>query len=262
MDAGHRHELKTNELAEGLTHLPELIKENANMIIGLLLIAIALITWPLFNKMSRQKQLAEDTAMTQNIQMLDQDVYNVLKAPADDLQAKTEALSTMLANADSLLKKASDVDNSNLAAIAQIKAAQAIRTELHLRPEVDAESLESQIQKAKDAYQKAFEKANVPTIQAMALLGLGLCSEELGQTEQAAETYQKIIDDESYKPTVPAAQAQLRLDGLAGNIESFNFAEVPVVVEPAAEAIEAVVTTPATPETAPETPAETQPDQP
>ena len=210
--------------------------------------------------------------MTQSIQMLEQDVYNVLKAPADDLQAKTEALNTMLVNADSLMKKASDVDNPNLSALAQIKAAQAIRMELHLRPEVDAETLETQIQKAKDAYQKALEKADMPTIKAMALLGLGLCSEELGQTDQAAEIYQKIVADESYKPTVLAAQAQQRLDGLESNIESFNFVDVPVAVEPPAaqtiepapsqEPAEAAVSTPATPDTAPETTSEPKTDQP
>lgn len=268
MDAGHRHELKTNELAEGLAHLPELIKQNPNTIVGVLLIAIALITWPLFSKMSRQKQLAEDTSTTQAIQALNQDVYHVLKAPADDVQAKTEALNTMLVNADSLLEKASEIDNPNLAATAQIKAAQAIRTELHLRPEVDAETLDSQIQKAKDAYQKALEQADLPTVKAMALLGLGLCSEELGQTDQAAEIYQQIVDDESYTPTVAAAQAQQRLDGLKDNIETFTFADVPVAAEPPAaenteaatpsqEPAESAVSAPAVPETTPDTAQET-----
>jgi hypothetical protein len=38
MDSQHRHELKTNELAEGLKHLPGLLKDNANTIIGIILI--------------------------------------------------------------------------------------------------------------------------------------------------------------------------------------------------------------------------------
>lgn len=234
MDSEHRHELKTNELADTLAHLPKLIKENANMIIGLGLIAVALITWPMFTKMSQQKEIAEQSEMTQAIQLLDQDVINVLRAAPDDTQAKLEALNSLLTNADDLLQKASKTDNPNLAAMAQIKAAQAIRTELHLRPEVDAETLETQIQKAKDAYSQAFEKAQTPALKAMAQLGLGLCSEELGQTAQAAEIYQQIVSDESYEATVPAAQAQKRLDGLEDNSETFNFAEAPPAPEAAA----------------------------
>ena len=231
MDSQHRHELKTNELAEGLKHLPGLLKDNANTIIGIILIGAALITWPMFTKMSRQKDIAEQTEITQSIQMMDRDVYAVLQAPADDMLARSEALDALLVNADALLEKASTIDNPNLSALAQIKAAQAIRTELHLRQEVDADMLERQIQKAQNAYQEALSAANTPTITAMAQFGLGLCSEELGQTDQAAELYQQIVEDENYKATVFPTQAQRRLDTLSDNTEVFNFAAVPVVIE-------------------------------
>jgi len=231
MDSQHRHELKTNELAEGLKHLPGLLKDNANTIIGIILIGAALITWPMFTKMSRQKDIAEQTEITQSIQMMDRDVYAVLQAPADDMLARSEALDALLVNADALLEKASTIDNPNLSALAQIKAAQAIRTELHLRQEVDADMLERQIQKAQNAYQEALSAANTPSITAMAQFGLGLCSEELGQTDQAADLYQQIVEDENYKATVFPTQAQRRLDTLSDNTEVFNFAAVPVVIE-------------------------------
>ena len=244
MDSQHRHELKTNELAEGLSHLPRLLKDNASTIIGVLLIGAALITWPMFNKMSQQKDRAEQTAITQSIQMLDRDVYAVLQAPVDDTQAQTEALDTLLINADALLGSVSDINNPNLAAMAQIKAAQAIRTELHLRKEVDADMLERQIKKSEDAYQKAFETAETSTIKAMAQFGLALCSEELGQIEQAADIYRQIVGDESYKPTVLPTQAQHRLDTLADNSEIFNFAAVPVVIEEPVESTAVEATEP------------------
>ena len=241
MDSQHRHELKTNELAEGLSHLPGLLKDNANTIIGVLLIATALITWPMLSKMANRKDLAERAAVSQSIQMLDQDVRSILQSPADDIPARSEALNTYLVNADELLNKAADTDIPNLAAMAQVKAAQAIRTELHLRQEVTAEMLESQVQKSADAYQKALETAESPTIRAMAQFGLGLCSEELGQTDQAADIYQQIIEDESYKANTLPTQAQRRLDAIEENSESFNFAEVPVAIENLpSELIEAV----------------------
>jgi len=44
MDSGHRHELKTNELVDLMTHFPQFLKNNANMIIGIALILIGLVT--------------------------------------------------------------------------------------------------------------------------------------------------------------------------------------------------------------------------
>jgi predicted negative regulator of RcsB-dependent stress response len=231
MDAEHRHELKANELAEGLKNLPQWIKDNANTIIGIVLIAAALITWPMFKKMANKKELAEATTITNSIQMMDQDIVAVLQAPADDMLAKSEALDTLLVNADTLLGQASETDNGNLSALARIKAAQAIRTELHLRQEVDAEMLERQIQKAQEAYQQALKSADTPSITAMAEFGLALCSEELGQIDQAAELYQTIANNESYKATVFPTQAQKRLDTLSDNTEVFTFDAVPVVIE-------------------------------
>lgn len=235
MDAGHRHELKTNELAESLGHLPQLIKENTNFIIGIALVAIGLLTWPMFTRMSRQKEVAAQSGVTQSIQMLDRNVYDILQAPQDDAASLNQALSTLLVNADALLGKASDIDNPNLAALARIKAAQAIRTELHLRKDVSAEMLESQIQKARTAYEEALQSAQSPELKAMAKFGLGLCAEELGQTAQAADIYKAIIDDKAFEATVLPKQARQRLDSMEENSQAFTFAPAPVkapAVEP------------------------------
>lgn len=225
MDAGHRHELKTNELAEQLGQLPKLIKENANIIIGSALIIIGLITWPVFSRMRLQKDIAAQSSISQSIQMLDKDVYDILQA--QEGEAQNQALGTLLVNADALLEKTEDIDNPNLAALARIKAAQAIRTELHLRKDVSAEMLETQIQKAKAAYEQALKSAKTPTLQAMAKFGLGLCAEELGQTAQAGDLYKEIISDKTFEATVFPKQAQQRLDSLEDNAQAFTFAPAP-----------------------------------
>ena len=261
MDAEHRHELKTNELADWLGHLPQFLKDNSNTIIGVVLICVGLISWPIFNKMSQQKDMAQQTEITQSIQMLDQDVYEVVSAQEDDVLAQTEALNTMLINADTLIEKASESDNPNLAALAMIKGAQAIRTQLHLRKAMDAETLETQVDKARQAYQKAFDTAQTPTLKAMAQLGLGLCSEELGQTAQAAEIYQQIVDNETYQATALPVQAQQRLDNLDENAEAFVFAEAPEPAAPEAPVQDMVeaVTAPAMDAAAELTPVEAAP---
>ncbi|MHC5083074.1 MAG: tetratricopeptide repeat protein [Planctomycetota bacterium] len=235
MDSEHRHELKQNELAEGLAHLPQLIKDNANFIIGLALIAVGLITWPMLSKKGEEKAIASQSAVAQSIQMLQSDLGAVFNAETPE--AISDASNTLMVNADALLDAAGGIENPDLAALARIKAAQAYRTELLIRKDdADAETLQTQITKAQDAYQKALDGAVEPTIKGMATLGLGLCHEELGQTDEAAKLYQSIVDDETLAATVMPKQAQSRLDGLAENAEVFTFAPAPIVEAPAVEA--------------------------
>lgn len=257
MDSEHRHELKSNELADFLTHFPEFLKKNANIIIGVALIAIALITWPMFTKMSRQKTIAEASQVSESIQLLGQDVMKALQAYSESPEQLNPALDTVLANAKELMDSTSGTDNPNLVALAYIKAAQAIRTELHLKNEiVSVETIDTQIQKAQDAYEKASAVAAVPTMRAMAQFGLGLCAEERGQTQQAAEIYRAIVDDKTFAATVFPKKSQLRLDALDDNAESFTFVEAPAVVKEtlAAETIqvpETIVVEPKPTEAAP-----------
>lgn len=224
MDSEHRHELKSNELADILTHLPEYCKKNINMIIGIALIVIGLITWPIFNKMGQQKTIDEQSQVSDSIQQLGQSIGKAMQEDATDAD-----LETVLLNAQTLMDDTAKTDNPNLAAMAYIKAGQAYRTYLHLgKKTLDAAAIEEKLQKAEEAYNKAFDKAQVPTIKAMAKLGLGLCAEERGQTAQAAEIYKAIVDDENYAATAIPVQAQIRLDELDDNAETFTFAPAPV----------------------------------
>lgn len=231
MDAEHRHELKTNELAQWLSDFPELAKKNANIIIGVVLIAIGFLTWPMLNRMASEKGLTQQAETTNSIQMLETDIIKAVTDKSEDPQAKQQALSMLLVNADTLLEKAGELENPNLAAMARIKAAQTIRTELQLRREdVSVATVEAQIKKASDAYQKAFDGADDAQIKGLAKLGLGLCSEELGQTEQAAAIYQEILKNDAYAATIVPVQAQKRLDFLAEKSGSVYFAPAPVEV--------------------------------
>ena len=169
MDSEHRHELKSNELVDLLTHFPQFLKKNANIIIGIALIVIGFVTWPIFSKMSRQKTIAEESRVSESIQLLGQDVMKVLQAYEKNPEQLNPSLDAILVNANALMNLTSKTDNPNLAALAYIKAAQAIRTELHLKNDiVSAETVDTQIQKAQDAYEKASSVAAIPTMKAMA----------------------------------------------------------------------------------------------
>lgn len=233
MDAEHRHGLKSNELAEGISHLPTLLKENANTVIGVALILVGLISWPLLSKMSGQKDIAKQSEMTYSIQMLEQDIMNVLRTQQTEGASDEEALNTLLLNAESLMDEASEADNPNLEAMALIKAAQALRTELHLRKEVDPQTMETQLNKAQEAYERAAQVAYTATLKAMAQFGLGLCSEEFGQFAQAKEIYSAIVAEKSFESTAISKLAQQRLNDLDDNSETFTFVQTPKPIPPA-----------------------------
>lgn len=269
MDAQHRHELKTNELADWLTHAPEFLKKNASSIIGVALIVVGIITWPMFTRMRAASDIAKAAAVTESIQNLERDIYSVVQASEQDDETRRQATGALLVNANALLDQADKADNPDLAALARIKAAQALRTELHVRAErVEVGEIQTRIGQAQEAYNKALTSATTPTLKAMAKLGLGLCAEELGQRDAAAAIYRDIIATPEFASTVVPAQAQGRLDGLEENLESFVFAPAPVPAETTvstetAAPVEINVSTPAetAPPTQPQAPAEAAPVQ-
>jgi hypothetical protein len=55
MDAEHRHELKTNELAEVMTHFPAFFKKHGRQVIGAVLIAAAIISYFVFDKKDQKE---------------------------------------------------------------------------------------------------------------------------------------------------------------------------------------------------------------
>ncbi len=244
MDSEHRHELKSNELVDFLTHFPEFLKKNANMIIGITLIVVGIISWPLLSNMSEQKAIAEQSQVAQSIQLLGRNIGKAFEAYSGNPEQLNPALDTILANADELINLTDQTDNPDLMALAYIKAGQAFRMELHLKKEVvSAELIDTQTQKAQQAYEKAENIAVLPTMKAMAKFGLGLCAEERGQTQQAADLYTEIVNDEIFAVTIFPKQAQLRLDAIEDNAESFTFVQAPEPV------IEEAITFPAETET-------------
>ena len=61
MDAEHRHELKTNELADWIGHFPDFCRQNAKTIIGVALI-IAAVGVYFYSRQSRAKARFEQEA--------------------------------------------------------------------------------------------------------------------------------------------------------------------------------------------------------
>jgi len=215
MKADHRHELKTNELAEWIANFPQWAKENRTAIIAVsaaIAVVVGLYIWKTYSKkVAVQKQIE----LTDLISQLMGSKMQILSA-----QAQGKDLSYILLQrggpADRLKIFSENVNNNQMAALALIKQAEALRTELHYRPgTVSTQDLTTQINQAKASYTEAMKKASSPSLEATAKFGLGICQEELGNFEKAQQIYQEITTDPNFEGTVAKAAAEQRLQTMA-----------------------------------------------
>ncbi len=214
MKSQHRHELKTNELAEWLANLPEWVRENARTIvyvsiIAVLVVAVALYYWRVRDAEATRKQVELTNLISEMAQ-----------SPSQIIQSQAQGFDTsfnLLPLSQNLQLAAGNAKNDQVAALALIKSAQAIRMELHYRPEVvSPQETATQIQKAKESYTEALQKAGIgPSLKAVAKFGLGLCEEELRNFDQAEKIYRQITEDSSLDGTTAAVQAKRRLETMA-----------------------------------------------
>jgi len=214
MKSEHRHELKTNELAEWIANFPQWAKKNAKttIYISVLVVVVAgVYFWKRYeeNVVSVRKQLE----LTSLIAQLSQGKMQILQA-----QARGVDISYMLIRtADNLQLLAQETKDDQMAALALIKRAEALRMELHYRFGIISEGdTEAAIEWAKASYTEAIEKClGNPSLTAAAKLGLGLCEEELGNFANAQQIYSEIGANASLEGTVAAVQAKLRLETMA-----------------------------------------------
>lgn len=226
MRAKHRHELKTNELAEWINNLPQWAKENLRMIIGVSAVIVVVAVFYLWrgyqkNVISVQKQLE----LTKLITLLPQGKSQILRAQVGGFDTSYMLIQT----ADNLRAAAQSTNNDQMAALALIKRAEALRTELHYRfGTVSTQDLTTQINMAKASYTEALEKCSSnSSLTATAEFGLGLCEEEIGNFEKAQQTYRDIAANPRLEGTVAAAAAKQRLETIADYQQKILFKAAP-----------------------------------
>ncbi len=226
MKPEHRHQLKTNVLAEWIVNFPQWAKENAKTIIYLSVLAAVVAGvyfWKTYEK--RVVSAREQLKLTDFVSQLSQGKTQILQAQAQGVDISYALIQV----ADNLQNIAQNTKDEQMAALALIKRAEALRTELHYRlGSVNRQNLTAQINRAKDSYTKAIEKSSAnPSLMATAKLGLGLCEEELGNFEQGREIYSEIIANAEFEGTVAAAQAKQRLETMADYQRKVVFREAP-----------------------------------
>ncbi len=209
MKAEYRHELKTNELAAWLMNFPQWVKDNLKMIIYfavVIVLAAGAYFWNNYQKNIVQKN--EKLRFTALVVELARNKQQCIAGQAQNADYSY----TLIQTSNKLQEFANSTKNKDMAALALVKGAEALRTELHYHPGLmDKQYWIDQTAKAKSFYEQGFAKSQDISIKAQSLLGQGLCEEELGNYENAAQIYTKIKDDASFAGTAASAAAAQRL---------------------------------------------------
>ena len=224
MKSDHRHELKTNELAEWLSHLPQWTKDNLSTIIMVcvvIIVGIGIYTWRVYNvNVVRVRERADFTGL----------INQLAGAKMSVIQSQDQGRDSsfmLLQPAKGLETFAQGTKNDRMAALALIKRAEALRAEVHYG-NVEEQYFTSQINEAKKSYTEALQRCpDEPLLAAAAKFGLGLCEEELGNFEQAERIYQEIASNPDYEPTVAVVQAKHRLATMADYQQKIVFGPAP-----------------------------------
>jgi tetratricopeptide (TPR) repeat protein len=214
----HRHELKTNELAEWINNFPQWARENLRMIIYVSVVIIlvaAAYFWKIYQK--NVVIAGEQFEFTRLVSSLPRSKIQILYTQNQGVDSSY----ILLNPAKGFQTLAQNTKNDLMAALALIERGEALRMELHYRlGPVSDQDLVAQINRAKASYNEAISRLTVakehgktdPSLVAMADLGLGLCEEELGNFDQARQIYRDITTNNQFEPTTAFAAAKQRLE--------------------------------------------------
>ena len=229
MDTEHRHELKVNELADWIVHVPQFFRENLRWILGGSLILIAVLVF-MFGRGIRANafdyQLSQTTGQIEALQRAQ------LMVIQNQMQDNPAVMDTLFSSANKLEISAQESKYPSLAALALIKRGDALRMDLHYNGEdADASVVQSRLDAARKAYNDAIAKAkgtpNEVELTALAQFGLAITSEEAGQFDEAKAAYKAIVDNAEFAITPVVRQARHRLSIMDEQKEQFTFVDAP-----------------------------------
>ncbi|MHC4155383.1 MAG: tetratricopeptide repeat protein [Planctomycetota bacterium] len=232
MKAEHRHELKTNELAQWIANLPQWTKQHLTIIIIVsVVVVLGAGSFFYFRYQRRTVSVGEQLRLTDlTTRQLAQNKRDILAAQGRGL----DLAFVLLQLAGNLQTFANGAKSDDRAALALIKRGDALRAELHYRAQtVSKQDVASQAERAKNSYNDALEKApSNPTLKGMAHFGIGLCEEELGNFQKAEQIYSDLVEKPEFEGTTVVVQARQRLETMGDYRKDVVFRVAPRVVRP------------------------------
>ena len=230
MKAEHRHELKTNELAQWIASLPEWTKQHLTIII-IVSVAAVLAAGSFFYFMYQRRTVS----VGEQLKLTELTTRQLAQNKRDILAAQDRGVDLaflLLQLAGNLQTFADGAKSDDRAALALIKRGDALRAELHYRAgTVSRQDVAGQAAQAKNSYNDALEKApSNPTLKGMAHFGIGLCEEELGNFQKAEQVYRDLVESPEFEGTTAVVQARQRLETMGDYRKEvvFRVAAIPV----------------------------------
>ncbi len=206
MKSDHRHELKTNELADWLMHFPEWAEQNRSTLLAagaVVIVILGIYVVRLFRG---------ESAATRDQARLTAAVNELANAKGQAAREPDKFLG--FGPVATKLKDFADrVGDRRMAAFALIKHGDALRAEVHYGPaQTTPDEAAKQIDRAKQSYTEALQKAEgTPNLAAAAQFGLALCEEESGNLDKAKTMYHEIAKNTDYEGTAARAAAVSRV---------------------------------------------------
>jgi len=228
MKPDHRHELKTNELAEWMMNLPQWARENMTFLIGT--VAVCVVAVVLYFGLFYRKNLVlarDRDTLTSLVTQLPFQKIQVIQAQT---QGKEQSY-MLVAAANNLRDFAQSTKDDRMAAVALIERAEALRAELHYRAgTVTRDEIAQQIGQAKESYEEALRRASSSaSLTAQTRYGLGLCEEELGNFDNAERIYREVAHDPNFEGTATKAAAAHRLKTMSDYKKTIVFRPAPEI---------------------------------
>jgi hypothetical protein len=215
-------------LAEWLGNFPEWVRENSISIVAvtaLIIVIAGFFLWWRHNKYVVQPQ--EEVELTNLLGEIPQIERQIVMKQNQG----TDVSHFLLPQADRLKSFAETERKQNMAALALIQQADALRAELHYRlGTISQQDLAEQIGRAKASYTEAITRApSNPSFVAAAKFGLGLCAEEVGDFNEARKIYQEVASNPDFEGTVTIVQVKNRLDIMSDYENNIVFKPAPKV---------------------------------
>lgn len=217
MRAEERHKLKTNELAESLSELPDYLRQHGNKILTGVIIILVLVLgffwWRNAQASAREENIARlNDLLAQKMLLQGLSVQQAQVEKKGDEQNLPYDAANLVSGFKAVAEKAAE---SPMALIAMKEQAEALRSQLlYSSQPITDEQRKTLCTQAEGIYEQM--KNGFPnSSQALGIanLGLALLAEEQGNWDKAREIYQQMVADGETRlaGTMYPVQAQLRL---------------------------------------------------
>ncbi len=217
MRAEERHKLKTNELAESLSELPDYLRQHGNKILTgviiVLVVVLGFFWWRNAQASAREENIARlNDLLAQKMLLQRLTVQQAQMEKSNDEQSLPYNAADLSGGFKAVAEKAA---GSPMALIAMKEQAEALRSQLlYSSQPITDEQRKTLCTQAEGIYEQM--KNGFPnSSQALGIanLGLALLAEEQGNWDKAREIYQQMVTDGQTRlaGTMYPVQAQLRL---------------------------------------------------